>query len=152
MEKLSEGKSERKGELMALDELDVPKLDDEMHVHEDDDVLPLLEKEIHETTYCGFACCCDEVEGCLCDRELHKCYLNPPMGVMENPVTVLSIQQHQFQDVVLNAMRNGPGLQWMFPVKCVQRMHVTCHGDCDDAPEGDWRTVLPDMSTQRVIG
>jgi hypothetical protein len=41
---------------------------------------------------------------------------------MQNPITMQNIQQHQFQDLLLNQQRAA--LPWKFPVKEIQNRPV----------------------------
>eukprot|EP00957_Ditylum_brightwellii_P136689 10423719-Ditylum_brightwellii.AAC.1 len=48
----------------------------------------------------------ESVTGVVEDNELLESFLNhPPLHAMPNPITMLNIQQYQFQDLPLNQLR-----------------------------------------------
>ncbi|MHA7811731.1 MAG: integrase zinc binding domain-containing protein, partial [Marinobacter adhaerens] len=103
---------------------------------------------IHNGMPCRFSCCRDETE--LIDPELTESFLNyPPLDQMPNPITILNIQQHQFQDVGLNVMRqNNP---YRFPVKEIQGRPVICYRERENDPEGSWKIALPTELMQPTL-
>jgi hypothetical protein len=142
MEKPSEGKKPGKGKLIAFDKLTVPALDDELDSFD----------EIVSGTSCRISCCRDE-PNIITDEEMFESFLNhPPLTTMDNPITVLNIQQHQFDDDALNARRNLPGLQWWrFPIHNIQERPIICYRTNEDDPEGSWKIALPSSLIQPVI-
>ena len=70
---------------------------------------PPDEKELHKEMLCRFACCTD-------DKDLFETFLNyPPLQKMHNPITIISIQQHQFKNLDLNRLKQQ--FLYCYPVK-----------------------------------
>eukprot|EP00957_Ditylum_brightwellii_P106168 8099052-Ditylum_brightwellii.AAC.1 len=84
------------------------------------------------------------------DVELVESFLNhPPLQVMQNPITMLNIQQHQFQDLPLNQLqRQQPEL---FPVKFIDGRPLICSCNNINNPEGLWRIALSTVLFQPVV-
>eukprot|EP00957_Ditylum_brightwellii_P124463 9485264-Ditylum_brightwellii.AAC.1 len=60
---------------------------------------------------------------------------------MANPITVLNIQQHQFQDLPLNQLRQTQPAK--YPVKMIKNCPLICYREQMNDPEGLWKIVLP---------
>eukprot|EP00957_Ditylum_brightwellii_P164371 12513537-Ditylum_brightwellii.AAC.1 len=68
---------------------------------------------------------------------------------MQNPITMLNIQQHQFQDLLLNQLqRQQPKL---FPIKFINSRPVICSCNHANDLEGLWRITLPTALVQPVV-
>eukprot|EP00957_Ditylum_brightwellii_P194204 14790559-Ditylum_brightwellii.AAC.1 len=68
---------------------------------------------------------------------------------MQNPIMVLIIQQHQFQDLLLNQLqRQQPEL---FPAKFINGRPLICSCNHVNDLEGLWRIVLPTVLVQPVV-
>ena len=106
--------------------------------------------EINKEMPCQFACCRNEDENLLKDSELLECFLNhPPLQVLPNPITMLNIQQHQFEDRELNLLREK--LPWKYPVKYIQDRPVICYRTNDDDPPELFKVALPESLVAPVI-
>eukprot|EP00957_Ditylum_brightwellii_P202211 15329104-Ditylum_brightwellii.AAC.1 len=68
---------------------------------------------------------------------------------MQNPITILNIQQHQFRDLPLNHLfQQHPDL---YPVKFIDgRPHICCR-DRPGNPTGFWRIALPTALARPVV-
>jgi hypothetical protein len=128
----------------------LPPIEQEI-LHIDDSFrAPPTESEIQESMPCQFACCGEDNE-IINDKEMFKCFLNhPALPVMTNPITMQNIQQHQFQDLLLNQQRAA--LPWKFPVKQIQKHPVICYQTSENDPPEDWKIALPSALTAPVIG
>eukprot|EP00957_Ditylum_brightwellii_P136568 10414620-Ditylum_brightwellii.AAC.1 len=119
---------------MAFDKLDAPPQEDELYSFKA--VVALTWKEDERSK----RCCCFSVfkeKDPLVDPETIKSFLNhPPLQAMGNPITILNIQQHQFEDLPLNNLRRQD-LQ-RFPVKEIEGRPLICFGDKLDDPMGLW--------------
>jgi hypothetical protein len=125
MDKPSEGKKTSKGKLIAFNKLTLPPIEQDI-LHIDDSFhAPPTESEIQESMPCRFACC-REYNEITNDKEMLECFLNhPALPAMVNPITMQNIQQHQFQDLLLNQQRAA--LPWKFPAKQIQNRSVICY-------------------------
>ena len=151
MEKPTEGKRTHKGKLVAFDKLDVPKFTDEVLHVEDALVAPPTESEVKATMPCRFACCRNDDDP-LHDPEMFECFLNhPTIETMPNPITILNIQQHQFEDLELNNLRNNPALAWKYPVKYIQNRPIICYKVEEDDPEHLWKIAIPQSLVAPLI-
>ena len=150
MEKPTEGKTLNKGKLIAFDKLKVPKLDDEIYAF-DDIRLPPNEHDLHKAMNCRFSCCRD-LQLLPLDDEVVECFLNhPAMNVMPNPITMQTIQEHQFNDVRLQLRAHDPRFTHQFPVKYVQGRPVLCFRPYADSPQEDWRIAIPVTLITRIV-
>eukprot|EP00957_Ditylum_brightwellii_P016437 1235968-Ditylum_brightwellii.AAC.1 len=68
---------------------------------------------------------------------------------MLNPITILSIQQHQFQDLSLNQLQQQQPEH--FPVKTIANRPVICYREQLDDPENLWKIALPSALTRTVV-
>ena len=151
MDKPSEGKSPNKGKLIAFDKLEVPTMHDEIYQYDTtiETIPPPDAKKLHKQMPCKFSCCRNEPD-ILTDPELFESFLNhPPLQIMPNPITVLNIQQHQFEDQELNQRRQM--LPMLYPVHYVQNRPIICHRQYENAAPGDWRIALPNNLMDPVI-
>ena len=151
MSKPTEGKRVDKAKLVAFDQLQVPKFTDEVLHVKTDFIQPPSEDEIKKTMPSRFACCRHD-EDAIHDAEKFECFLNhPPLQMMPNPITMLNIQQHQFEDVELNNYRNNPALSWKYPIKYIQERPVICCTINENDPEHLWKIALPRSLVAPVI-
>ena len=152
MDKPSLGKSVKKsGKLIAFDKLEVPKMEDEIYHFNSHISLPPTEDEIKATMPCRFACCRDD-ETILEDSEMFESFLNhPQLEAMQNPVTMLNIQQHQEQDVELNARAVNPMTRGMFPRKKIQNREIICYRAHRNATPGEWKIAMPKTLLRPII-
>eukprot|EP00957_Ditylum_brightwellii_P000193 15741-Ditylum_brightwellii.AAC.1 len=67
---------------------------------------------------------------------------------MQNPITMFNIQQHQFQDIALNQLRQQQPHR--FPVKTIENRPVIWYREQPDAPESLWKIALPSALTRTV--
>eukprot|EP00957_Ditylum_brightwellii_P067286 5106588-Ditylum_brightwellii.AAC.1 len=68
---------------------------------------------------------------------------------MQNPITILNIQQHQFQDLPLNQLcQQHPDL---YPVKFIDGRPLICCRDRPNDPAGLWRIALPTALARPVV-
>ena len=143
--KPAEGKTINKGKLVAFEKLKVPKLDDEIY-HFEEEILPPNETDLCKSMPCRFACCRDE-QLLPHDEEIVKCFLNhPPLQELPNPITILNIQNHQFEDDKLNQLqRHFP--HW-YPVRNIQNRPLVCYCVNEEDPEERWKIALP----RRLVG
>ena len=143
MDKPSSGRNVlRRGKLVAFDKMKVPDLSaDEIYAYEEL-VAPPNERDLHKAMPCRFSCCRDDDE--LMDSSLFESFLNhPPLETMQNPITMLNIQQHQFEDLHLNRLRENPATSWQFPVKTIQDRPLICFRENDNVAMNDWKIALP---------
>ena len=148
MAKPSEGKSIN-GKLVAFDKLKLPKFDNEvLHIEEGSYLTPPSEKEIQKEIPCQFACC--RKDTVPLDGEYFECFLNHPrLDSMQNPITILNIQQHQFADDELNMRRKQ--FPEKFPVKMIQNRPVICVKTADNQHKNLWKIALPRKLVGPVI-
>lgn len=144
MDKPTEGKSvASRGKEIAFQKLQVPKLEDELY-HYEALVDPPSEEEMKKGMPCRFSCCRDDTHDITKDDELLESYLNhPALEAMPNPITILNIQQHQFEDQRLDALARDPVLGLKFPIKEIQGRPLICYRTNQNDPEGLWRIALP---------
>eukprot|EP00957_Ditylum_brightwellii_P110658 8439311-Ditylum_brightwellii.AAC.1 len=84
------------------------------------------------------------------DPESFESFLNhPPLEVMPNPITMLNIQQHQFQNLLLNAMRCQYPQQ--YPVKTIKDRPLICYKERTHDQAGDWKIALPTALVDPVV-
>ena len=153
MDKATEGKSSKKGKLVAFEHLSLPPPSDEL----DDEAYHLQAApdaaEIAEGMPCLFSCCRDRVvtlDELKDESSFFESFLNhPPLNVMQNPITMLNIQQHQFEDVALNDRRNLEPHR--FPIKYIQGRPLICYRLVPHAPESDWKIALPTSLIDETI-
>mmetsp|Transcript_1731 Transcript_1731/g.3813 ORF Transcript_1731/g.3813 Transcript_1731/m.3813 type:complete len:465 (+) Transcript_1731:801-2195(+) len=156
MEKPSEGKSSlSKGKLIAFDKLNV-RMDpnDEMYSFEEEVLLPPpSEAEFNRTFKCMFSCCRDgdHGHGAIENDEMLESFLNhPPLHVMQNPITMANIQQHQLQDVVLIQKSQNEATYMQYPIMQVDGRNIICYRADINRPN-EWRIHLPETLVQPVI-
>ena len=127
MAKPSEGKkiAPNRGKIISFENLKVPKSPDEIYSYTDNVLLPPpTEHEIHKEMQFKFSCCRDEAF--FSDPEVVESFLNhPPLEVMPNPITILNIQQHQFEDLELQQARER--LPYRYPIKSIQNRPLICY-------------------------
>lgn len=81
-----------------------------------------------------------------------ECFLNhPPLEMMENPITMLNIQQHQFEDDILNVQQQSPVVGWQYPIKEIQGRPVICYRADEHKPDNNWRIAVPNTLVQPII-
>eukprot|EP00957_Ditylum_brightwellii_P108816 8300561-Ditylum_brightwellii.AAC.1 len=84
------------------------------------------------------------------DPELIGSFLNhPPLQAMSNPITMLNIQQHQFEHLSLNNMRRQNPRR--FPVKEIEGRSLICYRDKINDPMGFWRIALPSKLVHQCL-
>ena len=97
---------------------------------------------------CKFSCRCDE--SFFSDLEVFETFLNhPPLEVMPNLITMLNIQQHQFEDLELQQARER--FPYRYPIKYIQNHPLICFRTNDNDPEGLWKIALPASLVEPVI-
>eukprot|EP00957_Ditylum_brightwellii_P037747 2854614-Ditylum_brightwellii.AAC.1 len=68
--------------------------------------------------------------------KIFESFLNhPPLAAMYNPVIMLNIQQHQFQDLPLNHLQQQHPDQ--FPVKFIDNWPLICYCENPNVAPGD---------------
>ena len=102
--------------------------------------------EITQEMPCHFSCCRNE----FYEEEIMEVFLNmPPLQNMQNPISIASIQQHQFMDQHLNHCHQTKPLQ--YPTKFVQNRPLICYRKYINDPEGIWKIALPTAIIDRVV-
>ena len=77
-------------------------------------------------------------------------FLNhPPLEAMQNPITILNIWQHQFEDVPLN--QRIQQFPYLFPVKHIEGRPLIFYRPYENTPEGDWKIALPTSLINPVL-
>ena len=151
MDKPTEGKSSGKGKPIDFSKLQVP-VDNEVEESFHFNKPPSIE-EINEEMPCQFSCCKDVREHGLLiaeDEELRDCFLYYPMtNEMQNPITVDNIQQHQFEDQLLNQLAQQQ--PYRFPIQYVENKPLICYRKNDGDVEGDWKIALPNSLAPSVV-
>ena len=151
MAKPSEGKkiAPNRGKIISFENLKVPKSPDEIYSYTDTVLLPPpTEHEIHKEMQCKFSCCRDEAF--FSDPEVIESFLNhPPLEAMPNPITILNIQQHQFEDLELQQARER--LPYRYPIKYIQNRPLICYRNNENDPEGLRKIALPASLVDPVI-
>lgn len=145
----SVGKNENKGKEITFDRLPIPKgdqaVDELLHTELN---IPPDEKDLHKAMPCKFSCCRND--STLQDQEIMEVFLNhPPLTEMRNPITMLNIQQRQFEDAELNEMRNQ--FPYRFPIKVIQGRPVICYRAQENDDEKYWKIALPSSLSNTII-
>lgn len=84
------------------------------------------------------------------DDDIHDMFVNhPPLEVMQNPITMQNIQQHQFIDNALNTLRQREPNR--YPVKYVQGRPVICYKPDGTSNAADWKIAIPTSLIKPVI-
>eukprot|EP00957_Ditylum_brightwellii_P050787 3850502-Ditylum_brightwellii.AAC.1 len=68
---------------------------------------------------------------------------------MQNPINILNIQQHQFQDLSLNQLQQQQ--PECFPVKTIDNRPVICYREQPDVPENLWKIAPLSAFTRTVV-
>ena len=132
-----------KGNIVDFKKLTVPVDPDTEVLHSES--IP-KQDEIDAEMPCLFSCCRNkDVE------ELVECFLNlPALDVMQNPITIQNIQQHQFDDMDLNIRRDQE--PWRYPVMEVQGRPILFVRDHPhDEDQQHWKIALPQALLRDTI-
>lgn len=107
-----------------FDKLTLPKFEDKiLHIEDSELLLPQTDNEICKIMSCKFAYCWNNP--IPLDAEYLECFLNhSSLSAMENPITMLNIQQYQFADDSLNECQQKK--PYRYPVKMIQDRTVIC--------------------------
>eukprot|EP00957_Ditylum_brightwellii_P025257 1911842-Ditylum_brightwellii.AAC.1 len=149
MDKPTEGKSlqPNAGTIVAFNKLDAPKQEEEMFSFEEHVGAPQHEVQQQHKPRCFAGI---EEKDYLEDEEMAESFLNhTPLQAMGNPITIINIQQHQFEDLPLNDLRRQNPQK--FPVKDIEGWPLICYRDNIDDPMGLWRITLPSSLVLPVI-
>eukprot|EP00957_Ditylum_brightwellii_P158068 12032367-Ditylum_brightwellii.AAC.1 len=149
MAKPTEGKSlqPNAGKLVAFDKLDAPQQEDELYSFEVVITSDLKEEKETEKHYqFSYFKEASPME----DPELIESFLNHhPLQAMSNPIIILNIQQHQFEDLTLNNIRRqNPN---RFPVKEIEGRSLICYREKMNDPVGLWHIALPSKLVAPLI-
>ena len=151
----SEGKTELKGKLIAFDKLPATPPPDEVYAFEDAIDAP-DESTVKKTMPCHFSCCRDThddeeiLDSFLQLPELESYLYHPEFDpIIANPIHVLSIQQHQFEDNNLQLRRQQQPHR--FPIKYVQNRPLICYRLHDEDQAADWKVAIPSGLIERII-
>lgn len=141
MDPPSEGKSvgPGKGTLIDFSSLPAPDMDDDVDLG-------------HGA--CRFKCCRDKESHFFSsfadDQELFESFVNyPTVAEMQNPMELRRIQELQFEDQELNAMRQRYPNR--FVVRMITNRPLICYRNAVEDPPGSWRICLPTALLNDVL-
>ena len=137
MSKPTEGKNENKGKLIAFDKMKISnKTNNKLFNYSyKANIAPSADKFMQQQP-CQFSCCKNEDNTLpFSDAYLTEMFLNhPTLEQMQNPIMVQNIQQHQFEDVILNEKANLEG-EKRYPIKVLENCPLICYKTNADNPD-----------------
>jgi transposase InsO family protein len=131
MDKPSKGRNENKGTTIDFNNIKIPEDTDDVFATEFPSIMNSICNNEH--------------------TEMIQCFLNQPIPEeMENPINLVTIQQHQFNDVTLNNNRNNEPNR--FPTLFVgnENHPLICYRN-NNEPEAKWRIAIPNTLTNNII-
>eukprot|EP00957_Ditylum_brightwellii_P201495 15325942-Ditylum_brightwellii.AAC.1 len=148
MDKQLEGKrAPNCSTLIAFEDLCIPPQSDELYSY------TVQYSPAHaSSTFSSLHCKCTYSNSAEVadDKELYESFLNHPLlASMQNLITILNIQQYQFQDLSLNQLQQQQ--PECFLVRTIDNRPVICYRRQPDDPENLWKIALPSTLTRTVV-